>query len=150
MNKVKLLVVVSTGLLLANVILIVLFLQRPPGGPGGPEGPGPRDPRKIIIERLGFDQSQQIKYDQLIDIHRNGIDEMNDSLNEAKRALMSTLTQLPDSITINALENKIGKYQVKIEAIRYEHFAAIRKLCKPDQLHDFDELVDELPRLIRK
>jgi len=35
-----------------------------------------------------------------------------------------------------------------IENTRYEHFAAIKKLCRPDQLDSFESLIEELPMLL--
>jgi hypothetical protein len=146
MNKVKLLIIVSSGLLIANLVLLGLFVMRPPGGP---EPRNFNDPRKIIIEKLSLDELQQQQYDLLIKSHRSEIRALNETLNDSRRELMNTLSEQSASSKLDSLEMEIGKSQAKIEALRYNHFVNIRKICRPDQAAAFDELVHELPRLLR-
>lgn len=151
MNRTKLLTIAVIGLLLLNFgILGVMFFGKsspPPMHPphGGPKGEGPK---QIIIERLHFDATQQKEYEVLVVEHRSTTDE----LHEASKELHDELFSLLKSDTINQrqsdiLISEIANNQKTIEDLNFEHFNAIKKLCKGEQVALFDELVDDLGRL---
>lgn len=151
MNRTKLLTIAVTGLLLLNFgILGVMFFGKPSHPPmhpphGGPKGEGPK---QIIIERLHFDEMQQKEYELLIVDHKTKTDE----LHEASKKLHDELFSLLKGDTINqqqsdSLKLEIANNQKAIEDLNFDHFNAIKKLCKGEQVGDFNELVDELGRL---
>ena len=150
MNRTKLLTIAVIGLLLLNFgILGVMFFGKPSHPPmhpnGGPKGEGPK---QIIIERLHFDATQQKEYEVLVVEHRTKTDE----LHEASKKLHDELFSLLKGDTINqgqsdSLILEIANNQKAIENLNFDHFNAIKKLCKGEQVGYFNELAGELARL---
>lgn len=148
MEKTKLLTVAVIGLLLINLgTLGFLFLSnqnghRPPHEGGRPE------PKYEIIERLHFDTAQQKEYDQLIEWHRNEIEKLDSNIRKAKNELYSKLAETDvDAKMKDSLIALINSNQKQIEITHFKHFEDIKKLCRKDQIKDFNLLSEELARL---
>lgn len=151
MNRTKLLTIAVIGLLLLNFgILAVMFFGKPSHQPMYPPHDGPKGegPKQIIIERLHFDAMQQKDYELLVVEHRNKTNE----LHEASKKLHDELFSLLKGETINqrerdALIMEIANNQKAIEYLNFDHFNAIKKLCKGEQVGYFNELVGDLGQL---
>ncbi len=141
MSKVKLISSIAIGLLIVNLaILAFLFFNRP-GHPGG-EGP-----RKMVIKKLGFDDSQIASYDALIETHKKEIKGVQEDLKKTKKELFSTLRSDHDATDENQLIEHIGGLQMRMEQIHYAHFQALKSICKPDQMAAYNELCLEIAGL---
>lgn len=123
-------------LLLLNVALLAFFLSRP----RPPRGEGPK---KIIIERLRFDDGQVAAYDKLIEQHKANLQTREAEIRTAKTQLYSLL-QGDDLTQKDSLANRIGQLHVEVENIHFRHFQDLKNLCKPEQLADFKALAGEL------
>jgi len=140
MDKIKLLTYSVIALLLLNLATIGFVVL----------GPGDRDrnrqePREIIIEKLNFDEKQQKEYEELIYWHRNQINELDEKIRKAKKELyLQLLEKEVDIKTKDSLINALVEYQKQIENVHFKHFQDIKKLCKKDQLKNFDALTKEL------
>ncbi len=154
MSKLKLLTIAVISLLLINLAFVGFLLMRKPPAPperrppmgmdGGP--PMKEDgPKKIIAERLHFDKEQVAAYDKLIATHQVSVKALDDSIKIAKNDLYLSL-QSETFAGKDSLVNLLGALQKKIELVHYEHFADLKKICKPDQLGNFEELTTELSR----
>ena len=141
MNKVKLLTGLCIGLLLTNLGLVWFLISHKPNGPrhGGP--------KKIIIEKLGFDAAQTMAYEKLIDWHRTEIRNTEEKIVALKNKLYATLLTDTNQILKDSLVAEIGKSQIIMETIHYKHFSDIKQLCKPNQLKAFEELSLEITNL---
>ena len=154
MSKIKLLSIAVIGLFIINIAVVGFLMFRkpptPPGGtpPMGQEGrpPGQNEgPKKVIIEILHFDKEQAAQYEILIEQHQTIIKSLNDSIKDVKNELYSSLNK--ENFTgKDSLIAKLGLLQRRIELTHYEHFAAIKKLCKPEQLENYASLTKELAR----
>lgn len=141
MNKVKLLSIISIGLLISNLALVGFIVF-------GKHRPGPHEgPRNLIIESLHFDAKQVEVYDQLIQEHRQEIRQSDEKLRGLKNELYKGLASNASAATNDSLINEIGKVQNHIETTHLSHFEAIKKLCKPNQMEDFNALTGELAKL---
>lgn len=144
MNKTKVLGFAVIALLVLNFgILAFLFLSKNDDGPRGR-----KMPREIIIEKLHFDKNQIDGYDKTIKIHQETIRELDDSIRTAK----NDLYQLLNSENINSVQKdsiflKLANYQKQIETTHFNHFLEIKKLCKKEQLSDYENLTEELSKL---
>ncbi len=144
MNKTKVLGFAVIALLVLNFgILAFLFLSKNEDGPRGR-----KMPREIIIEKLHFDKNQIDAYDKTIKIHQETIRELDDSIRTAK----NDLYQLLNSENINSVQKesiflKLANYQKQIETTHFNHFLEIKKLCKKEQLSDYENLTEELSKL---
>ena len=154
MSKIKLLTIAAIGLLLVNIgIVAFLLMKKQPVPPRGRPPMGQHDgppmkkdgPKKIIAERLHFDKEQVAAYDKLIAEHQVAVKTLDDSIMLSKNNLYQSL-QSETFAGKDSLVNRLGALQKQVELIHYEHFAAIKNLCKPDQLKNFNKLTNELSR----
>ncbi len=155
MSKIKLLSIAVIGLLLINIAVVVfLFTKKAPHPtedrlPRDKHGPPARNgegPKRIIIDRLGFDEQQVNEYEALIKLHQSSIKLLDDSIRLTKNALYHTLRN--ENFTgKNSLLIQLDILQKQIELTHYDHFVELKKICKPGQLDEFNKLSDELARL---
>lgn len=140
MTKQSLLSVAVLLLLALNGVTVWLLLQHPHRPPGPPPGGGPK---MMVIERLGFDEDQVARYEELITEHRKNIGEHDRRMHEVRMALFNDL-RAPNIAVRDSLANVIGELQAEVERIHHDHFAQVRALCHPDQVPKFDALIGEL------
>jgi protein CpxP len=143
MNKTKLLSIAVIALLLLNFgILSFLFLSK---------GNRPSDrkmPREIVIEKLHFDKNQIVAYEKIIEIHQNTIRDLDRSIRETKNELYQLLnSDKIDNAQKDSLFLRLASYQKQIETTHFNHFLDIKKICKKEQLSDYNDLTKELSSL---
>lgn len=147
MNKNKLFMFLIGALLVTNIVLIFFFINDKGPRHGGPPPHHRDEPRTLIIERLHFDDKQIDQYDVLIQKHRKDISQEDHALMTIKTALYSNLKAEENKSVTDSLINAMVAVQNKIEHIHYAHFRDIKKLCKPEQMNDFNELATELSHI---
>jgi regulatory protein YycI of two-component signal transduction system YycFG len=140
MNKVKLYGLFSIVLLAINIVLLWMMFSR--GAPSRRE----EEPKKFIIEKLHFDENQIRDYEKLIKGHRENITATDDKIKLLKEELYSCLKD-DNTPKADSLMQELSKEKLHIEQIHYQHFNDIKKLCKPDQLANFNSLTTELAKL---
>lgn len=148
MKKLTFFSVLSIVLVLINIILLAyLFgfkndnVQKPLPGEG---------PKKLIIEKLHFDEAQAIQYQVLIDEHRSSVRETERSIQKLKSELYKTLSNTATEEEKQAIIEAIGEKHQELENIHLKHFSDIKQLCTKEQLKYFDELTEELAALFRR
>ena len=105
-------------------------------------------PREIIIEKLHFDDKQIAAYEKIILLHQQKIRSLDDSIRRSKNELYQLLRKesitehLKDSLFLN-----LANYQKQIEQTHFNHFLAIKSICRADQLNDFENLTEELSKI---
>jgi protein CpxP len=126
------LVVINMGVL-SFLVLVKPPLKRPM-------------PREVIIEKLNLDELQTTAYDKLIKQHRNAISEKQKGIQQAKNELYSILTT--DNVADkHVLMKKLALLQKDVEEINFQHFVALKNICKPEQMNNFTELSQDLAKL---
>jgi protein CpxP len=146
MEKTKLLTIAVIGLLLINLGTLGFLLlnnkqHRPPHGDR-------TEPKEIIIEKLNLDKNQQSEYTKLIQWHRGEITRLDDNIRQAKNELYAQLNETEtNSKTKDSLIAIINSNQNLIEQTHFKHFEDIKKLCRKDQMDDFNALTEELSRI---
>jgi periplasmic protein CpxP/Spy len=145
MSKIKLLSIAVIGLLAINIAVIgYLLLRKPPMPPiGMPQSEKKEGPKKIIIDKLHFDKEQVTAYEALIVGHRESVKGLKDSISNTKNNLYQSL-KTENFTGKDSLIHLLGFLQKRIELVHYEHFTQIKKLCKPEQMADFNTLTNEL------
>ena len=144
MSKIKLLTISVIGLMIVNLGMVAfLLMQKHPFRPDGRPPMEQKGPKAIIIDRLHFDKEQTVQYEHLIEEHQTAIKSLNDSIKTVKNNLYQSLSNENDSVK-DSLITTLGLLHKQIELTHYEHFAAIKKLCKPDQLEYYNSLTKEL------
>ena len=147
MEKSKLLTLAVVTLLVLNIgTLVFLFLEKSHQGNGYVGMSRPKH-KEIISEQLGLDAHQIKAYDGLIREHRKNIDSLDRIIHESKHALYQNLAIESGDALDTVLIAKINAAQKQIELTHYQHFLALKKLCKPEQKEKFEALTEELHRL---
>ncbi len=144
MSKVKLLSIAVIGLVALNIGVVgFLLLRKPPMPPeAGPRGKR-QGPKQIIIERLHFDKNQVAAYEMLIGGHQQSVKGLKDSISNTKNTLYQSLKTETFS-SKDSLITLLSELQKRIESVHFDHFIQIKKLCKPEQLEDFNKFTNEL------
>lgn len=150
MSKIRLLTIAVIGLFLLNMGMITFMFLRIPSLPGEGWPPFHKEaPRKAIVQMLHLDKEQSDQYKELIDQHQGLIRDLDDKIAETKNELYKTLstenTPVKDSLLLT-----LADLQKQVEYLQYSHFQEIKKICRPDQLRDFDKLAKELSRLFAR
>jgi protein CpxP len=107
-------------------------------------------PKKVIIEKLDFDENQIVAYEKLIDQHRIEIRAKDQKIIQIKKELYRLLNKSNSIQETDSLTKEIGREQQEIERIHFNHFKDIKSICKPEQIPYFELLVDELDMLFNK
>lgn len=137
------------GLGLLNLILVALLFFG--GSPFSKkhsmrEHQGKRIQNKII-DQLQFEQEQILDYEQLINEHRQSIKFHEDQMHQAQAALFQSFKSPDFKVKQDSIIQQIAAAQVGIQQAHINHFEALRKLCKPTQMDQFEILCDELHQL---
>lgn len=134
------------GVVIVLAIINGLVLYRFVSGPGGPpDGPPPHD--KIIVERLGLDQSQQRAFDGLKYQHRTKVNELESHFEKTMEAYF-LLLRSNDQSKKDSLESVLGGLEREKAMVTYEHFKDLKDILRPDQKEKFDAFIPELFRFI--
>jgi periplasmic protein CpxP/Spy len=144
MSKVKLLTIAVIGLLAVNIGVIgFLVMRKSPMPPPGIPPVRLEGPKKIIIERLHFDKAQVAAYETIIIEHQKSVKDLKDIISNTKNNLYQSL-KTETFAGKDSLINLLSDLQKRIESVHYDHFAQIRKICKPEQMEAFNNLTNEL------
>ena len=139
MNKSTFYIYVIIALLASNVVLFFLLIKDDKTHEG---------PKEIIREKLQFDDKQNTQYEDYIDAHRRSINQNELIMNELRVKLFIQLKHSSqDWSKIDSIIALIGKRQMIIERINYDHFLNIKKICKPEQKSNFDDFTSEIVQL---
>lgn len=140
MNKSTFYQIVIIALLMLNAFLMFKLYS---GEPRMNRHSRMEGPRNRIIQKLNFDKSQVAEFEKMVKIHQKTIIEKDHEIMRLKKKILESLRT--DSITDQSyLYNQIGELQAQIEAIHFNHFLEIKKMCRDDQLSDFEELSHRL------
>lgn len=146
MDKIKLLTISVITLLLLNIMTLFFLISSVGGGPQ--RGMNRPRPDKIIIDKLHFDAQQQKEYRKLIHWHRTQINAFDSQIHKTKQELYLQLLKSKVDVKVeDSLINNLSNLQKQIEATHFKHFQDIKKLCKNEQIRDFDELTEELTHI---
>ncbi len=61
-----------------------------------------------------------------------------------------SLLKSEDNKNGDSLINEIGKLSMETEKINYKHFQDIKRICRPDQMKNFDNLIDDFENLFNR
>lgn len=138
MNKVNFLQWVVVGLLITNAIAITMVVgaHRKPAGP-----------KAHIIESLHLDDKQIKAYEETVTQHRWAVEQNERTMEKLRSDLYQSLIQQSDTTTVAMLIGRIAEQQKKAEYINYNHFLAIKHICKPEQMDEFGALTKEIAEL---
>lgn len=130
------------GLLISNAVLIAFLVL---GHPSFRKHPSPK---KVVIERLGFDDAQVDEYRALIDTHRAQANEIDTRINELRKELYAGLTETTSNESTSL--GQLAILQTEAEKGRLDHFRAVKEICTPEQAPKFEALTKELGEIFSR
>jgi len=142
MNKTKFLTTAVVVMVLLNIGTLVFIVIGPPPHPPKP------DPRHVIIERLHLDQKQIEQFQILIDQHRHQTRRIEEQIMDEKDHLFRLLAT-NDTLMLRTVLDGLGRLHRQKDSLSVDHFLAIKKICRHDQLMYFSDLTKDLAQLFR-
>ena len=98
--------------------------------------------RLYLEKEVGFNEQQIATYRELRDEHLHELRDLRDSVKALKQQFFNKIPDTkiaPEEIT--KLTKELGDKMAKVDKITFEHFQEVRKICTPEQLKKFDEII---------
>ncbi|MEO5889210.1 MAG: hypothetical protein ABIQ31_03100 [Ferruginibacter sp.] len=140
-NKSKVFLLVIAILLIANIGMLIFFLQKK--GPGNDNG---RPDKKTFIVNLlkneiGFSAGQLVQYDTLSSRHRQKVGGLYENIRNNKVSQFKKLAaaDFSDS-SISEVVDQSTTSQKIVEINMFNHIRSVRQICTAEQLPKFDSL----------
>lgn len=99
------------------------------------------------MERLNLNDQQQQEFQSLVKDHRKAVKDKQQKLLVAKQELYQSLGNTATTQETDKLLLQVDRAQQEMERLHFNHFEAVRNLCRPDQMKAFQSLTDELSDL---
>ena len=111
-----------------------------------PKGPRP-GPRVKLHQVLDMDKKQGKEFAGLIDKHRSIINGLDLEMSQVRAELYTLLASENHSLK-DSLSHELSKLQQQVELAHFEHFLDLKGILRPDQLEKFNDLTEEISKLI--
>lgn len=143
--KNKLLTWLVILLLVANAASIAMFWLSRSKNPPPPKG----TPKEFLVKELKLDSKQQEQFDVLRKEHRKTADQLREKIKGAKESFFDLLKQpgVTDSSKQSAAKN-VSAYTGELDLLTLDHFQKVRALCTAEQQKKFDEIIQQLTRMM--
>lgn len=142
MKPIKILSIISIVFLILNGFLVFEMLTRKP-----PMLPPHPDYKQQVIEQLHFDEQQIEAYGKLVQEHRILMVRLEELKGEKMAVYFNQLNQ-SDSSNAADLMNDIKMLEQQRIEVTYDHFADIKALCRPEQLADFETVLQKAMQML--
>lgn len=145
-SKNKLLIWCVVLLMIANVSVLATIWtihhkrQMPPqrGTPG-----------EFLIRQLSLDTKQQQQFEQLRKEHLEESFKIRGEIKEARDRFFKLLQQPNVNDTAkNAASAQVAKHLQALDLLTFDHFKKVRDICTPDQQKKFDEIIEDVLRMM--
>jgi periplasmic protein CpxP/Spy len=130
-------------LLALNLILIAFLLlkpmadhhrmQREEGGPG-----------HFLVQKLKFNAAQETAFDKLRMAHHDSIEILMVEGKKLRKSFFDGLITNANDSTKLKMAEQIADNQKQIELLTYNHFVEVKKLCTPEQMGVFNDIIQEV------
>jgi periplasmic protein CpxP/Spy len=146
MNRNKLVLFIIGLLLVSNLVLAFLLVNRKPGRPDALS----RNERmqymhNLLQKEVGFSVVQLQQFDSLRTKHMSVMQPLMDSLRLSKEQLFNQLSTGNDS-TEQTTSARIGYFQANIDRQMLTHLREVRQLCTNEQQPAYDTAVQKITR----
>ena len=128
--------------MLMNGLLVFEILTHKP-----PRHPRHIDYKQQVIEQLHFDEQQIEAYEKLVQEHQILMVRLEELKGEKMAVYFNQLNQ-NDSTHAAELMAEITRLEQQRIQVTYDHFAAIKALCRADQLQGFEEVVQKAMQML--
>lgn len=141
MTKEQLFKTSTLVLLIINLLLVAAIIWAP--------RPKPEGPKNYIIDRLQLNKSQIKAYETLIKKHRAKKQQLHRTIRKNKQQMFALLL-LKNPSKLDSITAHIATIHQEIEVQDFNHFQALKELCKPNQIRYFEDLISELGTLFTR
>lgn len=150
MVRTRFLSIVIVALLVINMgTLAYLFIGQNNSKKHPHHRMGKGTPADYIIDKLQLDTEQQVAFMKLQKEHRSKMHETHSQLEETRTQYFDGLkTSTIDTAESEKLQAEIGRLMGQVHGNTFEHFTAVRKLCRPEQQELFDEFIEDILRAL--
>ena len=107
------------------------------------------NPHEVLINALNLDDAQSQKLEVLKRRDIATRDSFSTEMIKCRRVLYSNFTT-KNAAQMDSSTAEVAQIFQKLEISNYQHFAAIRALCRPEQQALFDTLIFESVRLLER
>jgi len=109
--------------------------------PGTMRGSG----RGMLIARLGLDPEQILAFDELRANYQQQTQDQRTRLSTLRAGVVTELMRdKPDNAILLSYATQIGEAEALLKGQTLMYMAELKKLCKPDQIEAFAEVVSDL------
>ncbi|MCY7361831.1 MAG: hypothetical protein LH629_07170 [Ignavibacteria bacterium] len=106
-------------------------------------------PKEFIIKELSLSDSQIKEYGKLVDEHRANMRNINDELRDSRQKLWNAFSKSEnDTTVVLKMASDIGEIEKQKELITYGHFQKVRNLCDEAQKKKFDDIIEEVIKMM--
>lgn len=106
--------------------------------------------KEMIIKELEFSDVQILKYSEMVDAHRKGMFELEESGREIRQNYFKLMAaDTLDRKAKEEFETGIAENQKGIETITFDHFRLVRALCNDYQRKKFDRIIGDVLKNMR-
>lgn len=130
------------ALLVINVALVLFFVSMPkPPSQGA-------NIMEEVSSKLDFNEEQKNRFVAMAKLHREQMMALNKQERELTREYFSHLRQENQEAKLQDLVNSIQTVQESKLKLTYDHFEEVKTICNADQIAHFDDLLDDIMRVL--
>lgn len=145
MNRIsnKILITIIVILVVSNLTMLGLFLQRE--STGKKTGRGNRSPVQYVTKELDLDKEQSARFAKLWEENNERNKPLYDSIRIYRESLYKNLeaSPQPDS-TINTVTDMIAGFEKQLALNNYAHFRKLSAICNAEQQVKLDTMLKKM------
>lgn len=143
--KNKLLTWLVILLLVANAATIAMFWFNKKQHPPQPKG----SPKEFLIKELKLDSAQKVQLEVLVNEHRQAAEQIREKIKQAKDSLFELIKEpgATDSAK-QAAAAACSRLTEQLDLLTLNHFQKIRTLCNTEQQKTFDNIIQNVTRMM--
>ena len=142
----KLLLLIISVLLIANIGLLYFFVFNKPEGP---RKTPMQNPIEKVKTEVGLNDQQAALYDSLRSQQFRNMKPLFKELTKSKEDFFSLIYQqgVSDSV-LNSYASKIGEKQMELDISTFHYFQSIKALCNEEQKPKMDSFIKQIVKRI--
>jgi len=146
----RVLLLITSVLLIANIGLLYYFVFNKPAHPPRPSD---KEMHDMAIEKVknevGLNDEQAVAYDSLRTQQFRRMRPLSKDITKSKEDFFSLIYQqgVNDSV-LNSYASKIGEKQMELDVSTFHYFQSIKELCKEEQKPKMDSFIKQIVKRI--
>jgi hypothetical protein len=141
----RVLLLITSVLLVANVGLLYFFVFNRPQKPSKP----PVNPIEKVKNEVGLSDEQAVAYDSLRSQQFRNMKPLFKGVTKSKEDFFSLIYEegVSDSV-LNSYASKIGEKQMELDISTFHYFQSIKALCNEEQKPKMDSFIKQIVKRI--